>query len=176
MSKAADPDQQHPVGQPTIAEVVPSTTAGVAAEFDKAIVAIGVTKATRRVSIAIIVIYIIALVAFDFYFLTQIVVTLLALIMAGVVLCNRAFSKCVLSGAAILYSVGFAGDVWRSIEWFLFLDYVNDSTDDGVDEVGLGWAFLFALPNILGALLVLAGAMFARKTTRKWQQSGAPPV
>lgn len=37
--------------------------------------------------------------------------------MGGVVLCNRAFDKCVFSAAVALYSLGFVGDVWRVIEW-----------------------------------------------------------
>ena len=55
---------------------------------------------------------------------------------------------------------------------WLYLDYLNDSTDDSAGDVGVGWAILFSVPCILGAVLFLVGAACARKAIRKWEQSG----
>lgn len=55
---------------------------------------------------------------------------------------------------------------------FLFVDYLNDSTDDSADDTGVGWVILFALPCILGAVFFLVGAVCAFKAVRKWEQSG----
>lgn len=56
----------------------------------------------------------------------------------------------------------------------LFIDYLNDSTDDSEDDTGIAKLILISLPSILGAIAFLIGAVCAIKAIRKQHNATLP--